>query len=178
MRPLHLILIVMLTAGAFIAEPVSAQDGRYEEGQVWTYRSGQANDPSRIVVGKTETLADLGPTVHVSIIGIPMTDPQTGQRFFTDVYHVAFSTSAMDSSVIEMESFVEVPLGFDDSYESWRTGYDKGEIGIFTQPVVSVLQAMRGVIPESPQEAIRQKREQEQNANPPAPDGSSSPSDP
>ncbi|TDI65773.1 MAG: hypothetical protein E2O89_02025 [Alphaproteobacteria bacterium] len=178
MRLLYLFLIVMLTTGAVITERASAQDGRYEAGQVWTYRSGQTNNPSRIVVGKTETLLDLGPAVHVSIIGIPMTDPQTGRRFFTDVYHVAFAVSAMDLSVIEVESIVEVHPGFAESYENWRRTYDNGEVGIFTEPVASILQAMRGVIPESPQEAIRQKREQEQNANPPAPNGSSTPSDP
>lgn len=178
MQPLYLVLIIMLTTGALFTERAPAQDGRYEAGQVWTYRSGQANDPSRIVVGKTEILYDLGPAVHVSIIGIPMTDPQTGRRFFTDVYHVAFAVSAMDVSVIEVESMVEALPDFAESYENWRKGYDSGKIGIFMEPVASVLQSMRGAIPESPQEVNRLNREQEQNANPPAPNDSSPPSDP
>ncbi len=146
----YLVLILMLIASAFATERAHAQNGRYEPGQVWTYRSGEDANPSRIVVGKTETLFDLGPTVHVSIIGIPITDPVTGQRVFMDVWHVPFAVSALDTSVIEVENTAAVPEGFAEAYDNWRAGYDKGEAGVFTLPVITVLRSMREATVQDP----------------------------
>lgn len=146
------IIVALLVIGAMAKGHAAPPNGPYQPGQVYTFQAEELNKHARIVIGKAETLIGQGPIVHVVIVGTRIIDDGTGQLLFTDIWHMPFSVSAMDMSVIELEGTVEVPKQFNVAYEQWRKNYDKGEDPqINTLPAGLVLKNLREYMKETAQ---------------------------
>ena len=145
-------IAVLLTMGAVTKGYAAPPSEPYQPGQVYTFQVDELNQYARIVIGKTETLIGQGPIVHVVIVGTRLLDDATGQATFTDVWHMAFTASAIDMSVIELEGKIDVPEQFNTAYGQWRENYNKGEdMQINTLPAGLVLKNWRQYLKETPQ---------------------------
>lgn len=112
---------------------------KFQPGQVWTFSYNGHESQARIIIGKTETLYDLGPAVHISVIGVPVFDPNTNTLRYAHIWHLALSQRALDASVMSIEQTVKVPEEFQARYKDWRDSYLKNQDGLIDRPLAAAL---------------------------------------
>ena len=148
-------MAVGLIAIVLVFAPTSAiAQERYQPGQMWRFKTEAAPTPARIVVGKVETLPEIGQVVHVSMIGIPLTTPQDGRVVYSDIWHLPFTAAAIVRSIAALEQSANVPPDFGAAYADWKRRYDTGEADVFDEPVGQVLRNVQRVLPDRAQQEI------------------------
>jgi len=134
-----------LALALLLAGPDAAAASKFEAGQVWTFLVEGKESAARIIVGKAETLVDLGPTVHIIVVGIPAKDPSTGAQRTYYIWHLPMSARALEASVASILSSVSVPPEFKKAYDEWRDRRARHNARVIDRPVSAVL---KGIFPD------------------------------
>lgn len=105
-----------------------------QAGQVWTYRTRQGEEQSRLQVLVAETDPERGEVVHVRVGDVRVANPAAARGSATWIGHVPMNREAFDRSVLNL---VDTTADSPDleGYEVWR---DEGG-GVFTEPLAQIL---------------------------------------
>jgi hypothetical protein len=57
------------------------------------------------------------------------------EKYSTVITHMPFSEVALDSSGLTKTGDTKVILDYQEGYDEWRVGFDKGDAGVFSIPV-------------------------------------------
>jgi len=101
----------------------------YHPGQVWTYKNRKGEEASRVIICKVEPLSGEEEVVHIQVTGVRVETPYGMQNKVT---HLPMYRSAVNESVLELESNSEDIPDCQEGYDSWKKAYEKGGAGIFT----------------------------------------------
>lgn len=124
-------------ACAIGAAPAWGDVMAFEVGQVWTLKPPMSEN-ARVRIGRIE---DDGATIHISLWGVPISDPQVSDVLNTPLVagHLPITAVALRASIDQLTA--DTPpdnLGFDEGYATWRQ--DNG--GIFTLTVSEIVDVM------------------------------------
>lgn len=117
----------------------TAGEGRFEDRQVWRYRTRAGEEGSRVVVGRVERWERLGVVVHVRLTGLRLANPRIAGGLSGTIDHLPLSEQALGDSVLELTTEPPDLAGFEDGYASWREAFDRGQAGVFSVPLPEVL---------------------------------------
>ena len=134
--------------------------GKYEVGQVWTYRTRVGEEASRVtVVAITPTVE--GDIVSVYLGGLEIENPGYPGGFRRDLGHVPFTVDAMDRSVLEVVDRVTALPDFQLGYDLWKRQFDKGEAGAYEVTIAETIAGTEAAINRprlpSPQSEVGQE---------------------
>ena len=119
----------------------------YEVGQVWSYKTRESENDSKIIILKIDADYDETEIIHVCVEDVAIKTPDSHEKPIDYISHMPFSREAIDSSVIDIIDRIEVP-DFSEGYNVWKEGYTKGEAGIFSIPVSKAVEYMETTINE------------------------------
>ena len=111
----------------------------YNVGQAWNYEAPRGFEQSRIVIGAILTFAQHEPVICAAVTGAPMLDAQGKVKAMT-IPFLPFSKTAFDQTVIGLAGDGDVPEGFQQAYQRWKTD-DKG-FGYIDVPFKGLLKNM------------------------------------
>jgi hypothetical protein len=115
-------------------------DSKYAEGQVWKYRTTIGTDSSRIVIGRIETIDEFGTVYGISVVGLPLVDPNGGPGAKSVIPHLPMTVAALDKSVtVRVDTTIEVAR-FDTAYAEWKMALGMGVTGVYIGPVDAIVQ--------------------------------------
>ena len=119
--------------------------GKYEVGQVWTYRTRVGEEASRVtVVAITPTVE--GDIVSAHVEGLKIKSPGYPGGFRRDLGHVPFTVDAMDRSVLEVVDKVTALPDFQLGYGLWKRQFDKGEAGVYELTIAETIAGTEAAI--------------------------------
>ncbi len=122
--------------------------GALRVGQVWTYKTRPGEEASRLTVLRLEQHPVQGGYVHISLDGLHIPNPADPEKKEMEgAGHLPFSQSAVESSVIAVESTgAEISAESMEGYQTWRAAFDAGQAGVFSSDVASGVDAMQAMM--------------------------------
>ena len=110
----------------------------FAAGQVWTYKTREGEEKSRVVIGRVETqMGTTGTVVHCLLRGLSIKAPE-GAKPIKSMTHIPVAAKALVKSVIALEGREAVPDVL-EGYDTWRKAYDAGQGGIFGDPLAEIV---------------------------------------
>jgi hypothetical protein len=85
----------------------------------------------------------IGRIISVSVIGVPLPDPMTGEIRLGDIDHAPLEEAALDRSVLNLDGEAHPAAGFDAWYADWRQSLIAGEGGLFTITIADIINVYR-----------------------------------
>jgi hypothetical protein len=131
------LLVVACASGPPMPERASSP--RYRVGQVWRYQTRPGEEASRVIVGRIERIEGLGTVVHVKLTGLRLRGPQ---GVATVMFHAPVAEPQLSASVTDLTEARGDLGGFAEGYAMWRSAYESGQAGVFTQPLSEVVDSM------------------------------------
>ena len=110
--------------------------GDYIVGQVWTYKTREGEEKSRVTILRLEENEKIGGIIHVSLNGLKIKNSSSPESYTNEAGHLPFSVNAIRKSVIELESIIEVDSGYMEGYQMWRKAFEQGNAGVFTTSLI------------------------------------------
>ncbi len=146
--------VILLLALVGCAEPEEPPDvlrtpTRFESGQIWTYRTREAEEHSRITILDVGYFPKVGNIVHVYLDGIGLLSPQAPGGVMQSVAHMAFREDAIEASVLENVGRADPLPKWRHAYDSWLVDYRKGRTPIMASPVAKTLDELQKVLNEN-----------------------------
>ncbi|WP_027387983.1 hypothetical protein [Chryseobacterium gregarium] len=138
-----------VTAIALLFFSGCKQNGtKYSAGQEWKYKTRPGEENSTLKILKVEEYAKTGKVVHISISGLKIKNPKSPEGFAQNLSHIPVSEEALDKSVTRLQNEnSKAPDTLElDGYSYWKKEFDKGKAGIFTIPVVEIIDSMEETI--------------------------------
>lgn len=109
-------------------------DGRFQPGQVWTYRTRPGEEDSRVAIGRIDHVGR-SVVVHVSVMRLQIRSPGAEGGIQRRISHAPMEASALRASLRELTAEIADLEGFVDGYNQWRSAADSGHAGFFTIPL-------------------------------------------
>ncbi|MGI9516003.1 MAG: hypothetical protein ACR2NP_03065 [Pirellulaceae bacterium] len=113
--------------------------GRYEVGQVWTWRTRPGEEDSRLIIVKTTDLPE-GRAYSIFLEGIKL-DTGSGETQ-ESLPHAPVSAEVLDASVMELVETREQLPDFEWAWQEWRDE----EGGVFSIPVAEILDTIEQAV--------------------------------
>jgi hypothetical protein len=128
---LKLLLGLLLAAGA--APPVAPGPARYQEGQVWEYRTRPGDEGSLLKIQRIEAwpAGGSGQVYHISVIGVRLGP----QRTLTAMHHLPVSELTLNASVTRLSPSTTPFPRVEEGLAMWRD--DRG--GVFDIPLAEII---------------------------------------
>jgi hypothetical protein len=121
----------------------SAQD--FAEGQVWSYKTRQGEENSRVLINKVETNPKLGKIFHISVSEVRVKNPRIAGGISKDLPHFPVSKETLTKSLTKLIGKSRPNPDYHEGYRTWKSAFDKGEAGIFTIGIADIV----GVVEQS-----------------------------
>jgi hypothetical protein len=111
----------------------------YETGQIWRYRSRDAEVDSQIVI-LNSVQVDIYTVYSICVEGIKLKNPWIQGGIQTTLPHSPVSREVLDLSVLELIGIRQNPLDdYEEAFQEWKEPFDRGEAGYFTITVAKIL---------------------------------------
>jgi hypothetical protein len=125
---LKLLLGLLLAAHA---PPIAPEPARYQEGQVWEYRTRPGDEGSLLKIQRIETPPDgRGPIYHISVIGVRL-----GARTGSQMQHLPVSELTLNASVTRLSAGNADFPSADEGIAMWRGAQG----GVFDIPLAEIV---------------------------------------
>jgi hypothetical protein len=108
---------------------------KYSVGNYYSFKSRDFEPDARLTVLKIEHQDKVGNIIHVRVDSVKIRTSENLEEYSTVVTHMPFSEAALDSSGLTKIGDAKVILDYQEGYDEWRAGFDKGDAGVFSIPV-------------------------------------------
>ena len=142
----YLLLLTVVAAGCDDSREASqVASPMLRAGQVWTYNTRPGESESRATVLQIDEEADQT-IVHVRLDGLQLKSPTAPDGISREVEHLPLSLSAFERSTLLKVDDVDTNSLSRRGYDTWREAFDKGEAGVFDQPLKDVLDIVESTL--------------------------------
>lgn len=122
---------------------------RYEEGQVWTYRSREEESNSRVAILKIEEDPDWGKIYHIALDGLAIVNPKCEGGLQTSLPHLPVSEQTLNTSLCTLEEEQkyekqELP----EAYFVWREAFEAGKASVFQITIEEIIHFIEHTLEE------------------------------
>jgi hypothetical protein len=124
---------------------MEASHPKYQPGQVWKYHARSTEPDSRVTILRVDSAPELGFIVHVAVDGLAIKSPQNEGGVAKTISHLPFSETAVNKSLTSLERTGPVPE-FRDGYQTWRTGFEQHNAGVWSVSVAEAISAMESIL--------------------------------
>jgi hypothetical protein len=121
---------------------------KYRPGQVWSYRTRVGEEQSRVTILRVDREPSAGYIVHLAVDGLSIKNPTSRDGVARTISHLPFSEKATDQSLTDLLDTGPIP-DYQEGYQTWREGFERGEAGVWSIPVEEVVAAMETVLGQS-----------------------------
>jgi len=120
----------------------TANANEFSEGQLWSYKSRQGEEDSRVLINKIEQDEKLGNIYHISIYDINLKNSRSETGVVEDLPHFPVSEETLDMSLDELIKVTQINSEYIEGYNSWKSAFDAREAGIFTISIAEIVEVI------------------------------------
>jgi hypothetical protein len=145
----YILAVVLLLASCTKKERfmlIDTAKSRFKVGQVWSYRTREGEEDSRVIVVKVEEDSKGQVIVHLYVRGVAVKNRLAPNGVTDSIIHLPMSEKAMSESVVKLESTTKNLPGWEKGYWTWLSEYTKGEGGVFSITVAKAVSAIEEAI--------------------------------
>lgn len=111
-------------------------ENNIKKGQIWSYKTREGEDDSRLIILNSETL-NAEEIIHIRISNLKIKDLITGEVIADSIEHLPISKDKFMQSVLKIEGKTHVEL--EEGYFSWKRAFESGKAGIWSVEVKEVV---------------------------------------
>lgn len=139
---MHKLILTMSMASLFGL----ANAREFSEGQVWSYKTRNGEQGSKLLINKVEADPKLGSVYHISLSGVHVQNPSAPSGINTELPHFPVSKQTLEQSCIKLLGRSEPNPQYLDGYSAWKSAFDQGRAGIFTISVAEIVDAVETAV--------------------------------
>ena len=113
-------------------EGQSVNNEVFKAGQIWSYKTREGEESSRLIIVKVESYETEGVVIHISLNGLRLKNPLTPGQVSETVSHMPFSKIAILKSVTNPESEGNPLPEFMEGYKNWQKSFNSKKGGVFS----------------------------------------------
>jgi len=111
------------------------ENEKFKVGQVWKYETRINEENSTLQILKIEKVKNQESIVHIYISGLKMKNPNHETGISEFIGHLPISEHALSNSTTKLVLNNKKLPNFKEGYEMWKTAFDSGNAGYFTESV-------------------------------------------
>ena len=149
---IYIAAVILLLAGCTEKEPPLLTDtakSRFQVGQVWSYKTREGEEDSRVIVVKVEEDLKGQVIVHLYVKGVAVKNKRAPNGVSEFISHLPMSETAVSESVVNLESTTGDLPGWEKGYRAWLGEYKKGEGGVWSIPLAEAVSVIEKTINSS-----------------------------
>lgn len=123
---------------AFGVAPAAAQE--FREGQIWRYDTRPGEENSRLFIARIDRGLGNQSIYHIYLDGLKLKNPLFPGGVQDHLPHAPVTRQTLQSSVTALEQEGAAMPDIAEGYATWLLAFEKGQAGIFNQPVKEILQ--------------------------------------
>lgn len=131
---------------ALLSVVVIGKDGRYAEGQVWSYRTRFGEEGSTLQINKIDDDQKLGPIFHISVFEVRVKNPYAPEGSVIELPHFPVSKETLDKSVVALSKTPARKVAYEEGYSHWKREFDAGRAGVFSASVAEIVAGVEATI--------------------------------
>ncbi|HEY9536912.1 MAG TPA: hypothetical protein VIS03_04905 [Kiloniellaceae bacterium] len=135
MKKAVLAVIVLLSLAAAPALAAS-----FEEGQIWRYQTRPGEEASRLFIARIDRGLGTQSIYHIYVDGLKLKNPLYEGGVQDHLPHAPVTRQALEASVTELLQEDAAMPDISEGYAAWLLAFEKGQAGVFTQPVNQIVQ--------------------------------------
>ena len=116
----------------------------FAPGQVWTYKTRPAEDASRVIVCRVESMPGLGEVVHIYVNGLQMKSRHSPGGICHTIAHLPYDSEALRLYLLSLESMDAPVPPFEKGYLEWQSARKSEGAGVFTAPISVIIDGAEG----------------------------------
>ena len=129
----------LCAAASLVAMSAGACARDYVAGEVWSFKARAGEDSATLLIDKVESDPKLGAIYHISVSGVRVKNARAPGGFTTDFPHFPVSKAVLDESCIAQVGRAAPNPEFLEGHADWKRAFDRGAAGVFTIPVVDII---------------------------------------
>jgi hypothetical protein len=114
-----------------------AQD--FASGQVWAYKTREADPGSTLLIDKVEDDPRHGEIFHVSVYDVHVRNPRAAGGVITSLPHFPVSRKTLESSCTKLVGRRDPDPAYLAGHGVWRKAFDEGNAGVFAISVADIV---------------------------------------
>lgn len=133
--------ILTLSSKCALADQGLMADQGLKVGQIWNYDTRSHEPDSKITIVQFDSTS-----VHVSVSGLKIKDPQSEDGIADSIGHLPLSRKVFENSATKLLGVADKLPNFEDGLNDWTKAMKKGEATLISIPIKEVIRQVEFMI--------------------------------
>ncbi len=122
---------------------------KYAVGQIWEYKTREAEDGSRIYIVHIDQHEQLGKIYHIYLDGVKIRNRHIDGGIQFELPHAPVDETTLTLSLTTLSGETDNLPDISEGYEVWKKAFDAGDGGVFNISISQIIQYIEEIVQEN-----------------------------